>query len=279
MEGLLKGMELANDHDPLQLLRPVFDGHGARLMVVMAHPDDETVALGGRLNRLGNATFLYVTDGAPRDGYDARQHGFESIEEYRSARRDELARALSVAGIPEGHSIQLDIPDQQAIFHLSSIVDRIGREIEKRQPAAVLTHPYEGGHPDHDACAAAVDSAVAQISKDERPVIIEGCFYHAGQNGIETGCFLPSSEPQMTCTLNDTERRLKRDLLSAFTTQQQTLQYFGSEVERYRLAPRYDFTAPPHAGKLFYEYFDWGVTGAEFRARVIELQRETRVCA
>jgi hypothetical protein len=37
------------------------------------------------------------------------------------------------------------------------------------------------------------------------------------------------------------------------------------EVERFRPAPAYDFTAPPHEGKLFYECFDWGMNGARFR--------------
>ena len=47
-----------------------------RLMIVVAHPDDETIALGGQINRLRDALLLHVTDGAPRDGEDARHHGF-----------------------------------------------------------------------------------------------------------------------------------------------------------------------------------------------------------
>ena len=33
-------------------------------------------------------------------------------------------------------------------------------------------------------------------------------------------------------------------------------------MERFQLASRYDFTAPPHLGRLWYELFDWRVTGA-----------------
>ena len=41
-------------------------------MVVMAHPDDETIALGARMDRFLRAHFVHVTDGAPRDEQDSR---------------------------------------------------------------------------------------------------------------------------------------------------------------------------------------------------------------
>jgi hypothetical protein len=33
-----------------------------------------------------------------------------------------------------------------------------------------------------------------------------------------------------------------------------------------RIPPEYDFTVPPHPGKLHYEKFDWGVDGDRWRA-------------
>jgi len=50
-------------------------------------------------------------------------------------------------------------------------------------------------------------------------------------------------------------------MVSAFATQQHVLNMFSNEIERYRPAPRYHFTQSPHAGRLHYENFDWGVTG------------------
>ena len=38
------------------------------------------------------------------------------------------------------------------------------------------------------------------------------------------------------------------------------------DAERFRPAPNYDFTRPPHAGQLFYEKFNWGMTGEQWRA-------------
>ena len=56
-----------------------FAGHEpicSRLLIVVAHPDDETITLGGQMWRLRDALLLHVTDGAPRDGEDAQRHGF-----------------------------------------------------------------------------------------------------------------------------------------------------------------------------------------------------------
>jgi hypothetical protein len=42
-------------------------------------------------------------------------------------------------------------------------------------------------------------------------------------------------------------------MFAAYTTQREVLAPFGVEHERFRPAPRYDFTGPPHDGRLHYE--------------------------
>jgi hypothetical protein len=37
------------------------------------------------------------------------------------------------------------------------------------------------------------------------------------------------------------------------------------DVERFRRAPCYDFARAPHEGKLYYENFDWGMSGVHWR--------------
>ena len=58
-----------------------------RTAVVVAHPDDETIAMGGRIARYRDARFIHVTDGAPANGADAKANGFPSVDAYRDARR------------------------------------------------------------------------------------------------------------------------------------------------------------------------------------------------
>ena len=239
-------------------------GCAPRTLVVVAHPDDEVLALGARLARHRESVFLHVTDGAPLDGADAALHGFATLDAYREARAAELHAALALAHISTQQCRTLAIPDQQASFHMAHIAEAVRTAIQELRPAAILTHPYEGGHPDHDACAASVHAAVAATDPSEQPVLVEAAFYHQGPNGIETGCFLGVGAED-TYELDEDERRNKQAMLDAFVTQQDTLGLFPPVVERFRIAPQYDFTRAPHEGLLFYEHYPWGMSGERFR--------------
>jgi LmbE family N-acetylglucosaminyl deacetylase len=236
-------------------------------LVVIAHPDDEVLALGGRLPRFHDCYFLQVTDGAPLDGIDCANHGFASLDDYREARRKEVDTAYARAGISLDRKIELNVPDQRAAFHLELLIESIRFLLKENSIRAVITHPYEGGHPDHDACAFAVYSAVQSLPYGvPKPLIIEATFYHAGPKGIETNCFLsePPAAASLVRTLREEEQQLKRELLACFSSQQEVLQYFSLVMEQYRIAPIYDFSRPPHPGTLFYERYFRGIDGKRF---------------
>lgn len=261
-----------------------------RLLLVFAHPDDEVLAIGGRMARLSASRLLTVTDGAPLNGQDAAHHGFASLQAYRDARTGELDRAFTKAGLlpfaPMRTPLEwTPVADQTTPLHLVRLTQALAVAIHQLRPEAVLTHPYEGGHPDHDACAFAVHTAVRMLQRGSAPlgpasvytpVIAEAAFYHAGPAGMQTGRFLPSPEPvaERRCPLSPKEQRMKRDLLDCFPSQRETLQQFQTEYELYREAPTYDFTQPPHAGELLYEHFGWGFTGAQFRSLAAEATRQ-----
>ena len=262
-----------------------------RLLLVFAHPDDEVLAMGGRLERLTASHLLTVTDGTPADGADALHHGFTSLEAYRAARQRELDAALTHAGLSmeiasplEGTSL-LPVPDQTASFHLTTLLHAIANAIRILAPEAVLTHPYEGGHPDHDACAFAVHTAVQWLgnspdsngTKPLTPVILEAPFYHVGPGGsIETGSFLQggSSPATLVRALSGAEQARKQARLACFVSQAETLAQFGTARELFRIAPTYDFGGSPHPGQLFYEQFRWGMAGARFRELAAQARGE-----
>lgn len=233
-------------------------------MLVFAHPDDEVLALGGRLTRFREAHLVHVTDGAPEDEQESLQHGFSSRKAYRDARWKELSLALTMAGITSISRECLCYADQSASFFLAELTEKIKQRIAQHQPEVLFTHPYEGGHPDHDACAFAVHHATRRCNANV--VVIEAPFYHLSTGGIRTGAFLAAREPvvEEEFLLSPEERTQKRKLLGCFRTQQQMLCQFSTERERYRIAPAYDFTQPPHAPPLFYDHFGWGITSDRF---------------
>lgn len=231
--------------------------------VVCAHPDDETVGLGAQLPRLAGVRIVHVTDGAPADMRDAREHGFRTREEYAAARRDELETAMARAGIPPVRITGLGVADQEAAQVLPGLARRFVELFTTLETEIVITHPYEGGHPDHDATCFAVHAAAAQLRRRGRrpPALLEMAGYHAGPDGnLLTGVFLSQRDsPETALTLDEDAADRKRRLLACHRTQQAMLSQFRLEAERVRPAPAYDFLAPPHPGRPWYENFSWGM--------------------
>ena len=91
---------------------------GSKVMIVVAHPDDETIGMDAQLCRFRDALLVPVTDGAPPDGRDAHAHGFATIAEYAAARRAELAAALEVGQARCLRTEFIGITDQEACFDL-----------------------------------------------------------------------------------------------------------------------------------------------------------------
>jgi len=230
--------------------------------LVAAHPDDETIGAGASLRLFGRLLLVHATDGAPSNGVDAQAAGFPTVAEYAEARGVELRAALFLAGA-DPELVGLGFTDQAASANIGLGSRALAALLARHGAACVITHPYEGGHPDHDATACMVHAACALLPSP--PCIVEMTSYHATADGMACGVFLPNGEPHVTVPLSMMERAAKRAMLDAFTTQYATLAPFGAIEECFRQAPRYDFTQPPHPGTLYYERFDWGMTGLRWR--------------
>jgi len=130
-----------------------------RVLVLVAHADDECVGYGALLQKMREAVVVIATDGAPHDEFFWRPFG--SREEYAEVRRKEARRAAQVAGVRElvllaeedGRLERRRFEDQRLFLNLAAAYERLAKVAERVRPEAIATLAYEGGHPDHDSCS------------------------------------------------------------------------------------------------------------------------------
>lgn len=225
-----------------------------RAAIVVAHPDDETLWTGALLARLGDAILIHVTDGAPDDMIDAHRLGFATRENYAAARAAELDAALDALGY-RGDRRSYGVRDKEAVHHLPALIERL--RVDLAGAAVVLTHPYEGGHPDHDACALAVARATTA------PIVEFACYCeHDGERHF--ACFWPGPPEHIRAMASADAARIDT-ALRAHRSQADVFGAWRPTHERYRAAPAHDFTAPPPPDQALYDGFGWDLTSAEWR--------------
>ena len=245
-------------------------GAPLRLLVMVAHPDDEALGAGALLARYPDAMIAHLTDGGGMDDVSAQARGFANRGEYAAARRAEVVAALTLIGIPSERVRSLGIPDGEAGRRLVECCHRIMGLMDDLQPDVVLTHPYEGGHSDHDAVAFGVQLAAGVLRREggKSPIVLELTSYHNSNGERVRGRFLPRVGQRVKTVVLDAAARLRKtQMLSRFTTQLDVVEKFPIVVERFRVAPRYLFTEAPHDGPLDYELRCMRFTGEEWRAQ------------
>ena len=232
-----------------------------KMLIVVAHADDETIAASRLMGaRPADCIVLHTTDSAPKNPKYFERAGCRSREEYAALRRAELLAAIQVAGILPAQCYLVPIADQEAVLHL----DRIKKTIAGFFPVdRIITHAYEGGHPDHDATALAVAMATGCTGME----VLEFPAYHAAGGVLVAGQFIPNgarqTEERILLTSEDSAR--KKAMFECFRSQRHLMDRFSLTEELFRPAPEYDFLRPPHAGQLYYETRDLGWTYPRWR--------------
>jgi len=224
------------------------------LLIVVAHYDDEVIAASSRLGP--KCRILHVTDSGPRNPKYFTRAGFDRREAYAAHRRQEMLQAVAYAGVTEAQCEVLPVPDQEATRQLPFLTQEIAKRLDGVD--TLLTHAYEGGHPDHDACALACQAAVKRQSREEVP------FYHAAQGHLVASEFI--APPRPTHPLTPEQQACRRAMFASFPSQAHVFDRFPLDHECWRLAPVYDFLKPPHPGTLYYETRDLGFTWLEWQA-------------
>lgn len=194
-----------------------------RHLLVTAHPDDESISMGGALSRFEDVRILQLTDG-------------EASADRNALRRLERRAAFAAAG--------WNWPVYECGGFSREVHAHLGELLPIIQDASadcdvVWTHPYEGGHVDHDSAAWLVQRA--------RPLLrMELASYHCSATAQIFGDFWPDAQaPSVSVTLAGVLLDRKMAAIRAYESQAHIVRKFPDLArEVYRVAPVYDFTRP-----------------------------------
>jgi N-acetylglucosamine malate deacetylase 1 len=225
---------------------------GRRILVLAPHPDDEIVACGIAAMRAqaagANVFVLYLTTGVPeRAALWAWQRRFYRARLTR--RRKEALEAAALLGLePLAFG---DTPSRALCCRLDDAAARVSDAIARCGADALWVPAFEGGHQDHDAA-----NAVAVRFSARLPVSEFAAYNYAGGE-VRANRFATLRGGETVFEATPEEARLKRRALCSYCSERGNLGHVGAAFEHARPLPSYDYAAPPHAGRLFRERFQW----------------------
>ena len=237
----------------------------SRCSVIVAHSCDEIIGAGGLISRLREVTVLHVTGSSSGKPSPAAEVAAQNDD----ARTKACISALALANVSLDHVIELGVSDIREPHSLAALSREIAGFFQRFRPEIVLTHPYDGGHPDHDATAFATHAAMRLIRNNgfEPPALFEIALHPSKDGQRRELDFFPGPwRESTTFVLDEKTRNLKRQMFDCVAVQEDTLRGTILSLERFRRSPDYDFSIAPNAGKPAYESFDPEMTGVRWQA-------------
>ncbi len=225
---------------------------GQRILILIPHPDDEAVGCTAAIERArqqGARVFgAYLTCGVPAQellwSWQRKSHTRRVLR-----RRLEADRAANALGLEIASDQQ--IPTRTLQLALEGTQRLIQRLIRHLSIDMLWTPAYEGGHQDHD-----VTNFLASTFRSAVPVWEFSEYNYAGGRPRSQEFFSPNGS-EKTIPLADEEQDRKRRILRMYRSERGNLSHIWVEKEAFRPLAEYDYSQPPHAGKLFYERFQW----------------------
>lgn len=196
---------------------------GARLMVLAPHPDDESLAAGGliqrALSRGAAVSVVFITDGEnnpwPQRALERRiRIGARQRAEWGARRRAEAEAALRELGAEEVGVHRLGWPDGAVTWKLldetAAMLGALRDLIEREQPTVLALPDLVDRHPDHSAIHVLVEMVYQTTPGVTKPACL-GYLLH--------GRARPGTPLRAVFALSDAEQSRKRAAILAHASQ------------------------------------------------------------
>jgi LmbE family N-acetylglucosaminyl deacetylase len=172
---------------------------GRSLLVVTAHPDDESLAFGGTLARCastgGATSVLCLTHGEL--GWAGGPPRPDFIPELARIRGAELRAAAAILDV--GHVRLLDFPDSRlSELSYAPMVSAIQEAILVDRPEIVATFGHDGlyWHQDHIVAHYTVTQAIESLPARSRPDLVYGVLQKGMMRELLTVVAAPGTPPE-----------------------------------------------------------------------------------
>lgn len=204
---------------------------GTRIVALAAHPDDETLGIGGFVHAAARAG-LPVTVVVATDGEASHPHSpTHTPEQIAAVRRAEVVAAVRVLA-PQASIIRLGLPDGELMHCVQRLAAALSELLGADSDTWLLSTWRGDRHPDHTACALAAQDVVAMRTRTlwwEYPVWL----WHAG-DPVATRAHLAGAARRFALEASDVQARA--DALAAYL----------SQIEPLSTAAGDEAVLPPH---------------------------------
>jgi LmbE family N-acetylglucosaminyl deacetylase len=204
-----------------------------KILLLVAHPDDETIGCSGLLQRAKSALVVFAVDGAPPHyGFEKKYGSLQQYSDTRFLEASHAQRALTHCSFRRlvrqngAHFV-----DQHLFEQLPEALTSLNQFVCRFSPDFIVTHAFEGGHIDHDAC----HFLVVHIARAHGLMVMEFPSYWKAEDGRDVfQQFRNSRNDEVILKLSEREKEVKRQMLDSYRTQQGLTAVFHLHTERFR---------------------------------------------
>jgi LmbE family N-acetylglucosaminyl deacetylase len=195
------------------------------VLIVAVHPDDETLAAGGLIQRTlgagGAVRIVFVTSGEDNpwpQPFLERRWRIGPLDRACGAalRRHEALAAMRRLGVESDDAVFLDFPDQGLTARLlggdSTVVTVLARHLVGWHPTVLAGPSLFELHPDHNACAVLLDLALASRPFGPPPRLRLAHRVHGPRLSARLG-------DRLSLELTQQEQNAKREAICGYPSQ------------------------------------------------------------